>query len=309
MKVPTIRPKAKTSSQAQGPSAGGFAGLGYEAPPEGDAIATGDAPVQAAGYLPTSVKAGEVKIQGYVLPGDDSIAWSDEENPSADIKFDKAFSEIKKPKSAWLSSYPAAKRESSRSGKPLFIWFTRSGGSGSPLCKTLSRELFSTPSFRSWAKENVIRLKLDLEPAGGLRGDNGQIMNAESRLRDYLDGLKKKYRVLGLPAIVIESPASGVLKQFRGYKKGTSSEYFGQLKDTILTHEHNYEVWRRKMNAKGYRTWTGKNEQAIFAKLLRYNDGNLILVEPDGNKARTTMSSLAKEDREWVEAAKARRKR
>ena len=312
LEVPTIKPKIKKSSQSQDdtPSAGGFAGLGYEKPPEGDAIATGDAPVQASGYLPTTVKAGEVKIQGYVLPGDNEIAWSDEENPEAEIKFDKAFTEVKKPKSAWLSSYPEAKRLSARTGKPLLIWFTRSGGSGSgsPICKTLKREVFDLPDFRAWAKENTIRLKLNLSGTGGPRGQGGEIMDAETRQRAYLDGLKKKYRVLGLPAVILESPSSGVLGQYRGYKKGSSSEYFGQLKNIVLTHEHNYGVWKRKMAAKGYRTWTGTNGQVIFAKLIRYNAGNLLLVEPSGKKLKTKESQLSKKDRQWIEAAKARRK-
>ncbi|MDB4525532.1 thioredoxin family protein [Akkermansiaceae bacterium] len=306
--VPTIRPKIKKSTQGEGAPAGGFAGLGYEQPPEGDAIAAGDAPVEAAGYLPTSVKAGEVKIQGYVLPGDDSIAWSDEEKPMADIKLDEAFTEVKKPKGAWLTSYPEARRLSARTGKPLFIWFTRTKGSGSPICKTLKREVFDLTDFRSWSLKNVVRLKIDLSGAGGPRGEFGEIMDAESRERDYLEGFKKKYRVLGLPAVILESPALGVLGQYRGYKKGTSAEYFGQLKNTVLTHEHNYAVKKRELAAKGYRTWTGKNDQAIFAKLIRYSAGDLLLVEPNGKKVKTKESQLSKKDRQWIDAAKARRK-
>ncbi len=310
MKVPTIRPKRvkKTAEGGGGSLGGGFVtGLGFEKPAEGDAIATGDAPVQAAGYLPTSVKEGEVKIQGYVLPSDDTITWSDEENPEADIAFDPAFTEVKKPKGAWLDSYAEAKQLSARSGKPLLIWFTRNGQSPSPLCKTLKREVFDLSDFKSWSKENTVRLKIDLA-GGGSRGPGGEMGDSETRQRGYLDGLKKKYRVLGLPAVVLESPASGVLDQYRGYKKESSSEYLGQLKNTVLTHEHNYAVWKRKMSAKGYRSWKGKNEQVIFAKLLRYNKGDLLLVEPSGKKVRTKETQLSKVDRAWIEAAKARRK-
>ena len=189
MEVPTIRPKIRRLNQGQGPSAAGFAGLGYEKPAEGDGISVGDAPVQAAGYLPTSVKEGEVKIQGYVLPSDDMIVFSDDSKPLADIAFDKAFTKVKKPKSAWRTSYTEAKRESAGTGKPMLIWFTRSassGAAGSPLCKTLNREVFGLPDFKSWSKEEVVRLKLDLSGAGGSRGNLGEIGDSETRQRAYL---------------------------------------------------------------------------------------------------------------------------
>jgi hypothetical protein len=310
MEVPTIRPKIRRSNQGQGPSAAGFAGLGYEKPAEGDGISVGDAPVQAAGYLPTSVKEGEVKIQGYVLPSDDMIVFSDDSKPLADIAFDKAFTKVKKPKSAWRTSYTEAKRESAGTGKPMLIWFTRSassGAAGSPLCKTLNREVFGLPDFKSWSKEEVVRLKLDLSGAGGSRGNLGEIGDSETRQRAYLKQLKKQYRVLGLPAVIVVSPSKGVLAQYRGYKKGNSSEYFGQLKNLVLTHEHNYAVWKRSMAAKGYRQWNGKNGQSLFAKLARYRNGELLLIEPDGKKLKTNESQLSSADRKWIAEAKARR--
>jgi hypothetical protein len=192
----------------------------------------------------------------------------------------------------------------------MLIWFTRSassGAAGSPLCKTLNREVFGLPDFKSWSKEEVVRLKLDLSGAGGSRGNLGEIGDSETRQRAYLEQLKKQYRVLGLPAVIVVSPSKGVLAQYRGYKKGNSSEYFGQLKNLVLTHEHNYAVWKRSMAAKGYRQWNGKNGQSLFAKLARYRNGELLLIEPDGKKLKTNESQLSSADRKWIAEAKARR--
>ena len=42
-----------------------------------------------------------------------------------------------------------------------------------------------------------------------------------------------------------------------GYKKGHKTSYWKEMKDSVLTISHNQKVWRKKMAAKGYRTWTG----------------------------------------------------
>lgn len=306
MDVQTIRPKYKEAegSGEEGSVGGGFAGMGFQKPPETDGIAVGKAPTEAMGYLPTNVKAGEVKIQGYTLPSDSDIVWSDEDDPTADIAFDKAFTHVVKPKSLWYDSYGEAKREAMRTGKPMLIWFTQTGDSPSPLCKTLSREVFARSDFKSWAKEKVIRLKIDLAGKKGARGENGEIMNDEARSREYAARMKKKYRVLGLPAVVMESPSKGVLAQYRGYKKGSAGEYWWKMKNVVLTHEHNHSVWKKGMAAKGYREWTGSNGQVVFAKLARYQKGRLLLVEPDGKRLQTTEANLSKVDRAWIAAAK-----
>lgn len=309
MEVRSIRLKPAKQKKNQLQVDGGLSGDGYQPmmgykPPKKDQIATGDVEAEAGGLLPDQV--GEnVKIQGYTLPSDSEIVWSDELDPMADIKFDDAFKKAEKPKSLWFSSYKLAKRESMRSGKPLMIWFTRTGESGSPLCKKLREELYAKNNFKVWARNNVIRLKIDLAPQVSL-GRSGEIQDADTRKRNYAAAMKKKYRVFGLPSVIMESPSRGVTAQYRGYR-GDSNAYFARLKDNVLTHEHNYKVWRTKMIKKGYREWTGTNGLELFAKLARYQQGNLILIEPDGNKLKTTESKLTRKDRDWIAQQKARR--
>lgn len=310
MGVRTIHPKAAKQTKGEMKVEGTLSGNGYQPmmgykPPNKDKIATGDVDAQAAGFLPDAV--GEnVKIQGYLLPSDNDIVWADENDPTADIKFDEAFKKAVKPKSLWHSSYRAAKRESMRTGKPIMIWFTRTGDSGSPLCKKLREEVYAKGDFKAWAKKNVVRLKIDLSPKVDQRGENGEILGSDTDKRKYAAALKKRYRVLGLPSVIIESPSEGVMANYRGYR-GDPDAYFANLKDNVLTHDHNYQVWRRKMAKKGYREWTGTNGLEVFAKLARYQAGNLILIEPDGNKLKTNESQLSRADRSWIASEKARR--
>lgn len=70
---------------------------------------------------------------------------------------------IAKPYSAsipgWLTSLEEANALSVKTGKPIMANFTGSDWCG--WCKKLRREVFDTPEFQKWAKENVVLLELD----------------------------------------------------------------------------------------------------------------------------------------------------
>lgn len=274
--------------------------------PEADPYAVGSAATKniEAGYLPETVGQG-VQIQGYTLPSDDQIVWSDDENPEADLKFEKAFKKRPKIRGDWLTSFSEARRQSLATGKPILMWFTNLAAGKSPACKRLSREIFSGSEFKKWATEEVIRLRLD---ANGGAGSSNIIKGKAARRQNYVKELKERYRVLGLPAVVVLTPAGTVAEQFRGYSKSMASYYFQNLKDRVLTEKHNQELWRKKMTAKGYRTWTGRNGSQMFAKLQKFSQGRLYLVEPDGRRSVTQVSALSEVDQAWIDRQRAQRR-
>jgi len=310
----TIRPKTKKSkklqktaeenSSALGNLRGQAAQAAYQKQNAGDGIQVGKA-AQNAGYLPDKVGEG-VKIQGYTLPSDDQIVWSDDFNPEADIAFDKPFLKPVKNKGGWGVSFEEARRESMTSGKPVVMWFTNQKAGASPACKKLSAELFSKTHFTKWAGDEVVRLRLDLN--GGAKGA-GNLGDETTRKRQYLQNLKKRYRVLGLPTVIVLAPDGEVVEQYRGFTRGQGKSYFQRLKDQVLTQKRNTKFWRSRLERKGYREWTGANGRLMFARLSRYSRGRLILVEPDGRKSKTTERQLSKKDREWLAAEKAKRNR
>ena len=258
---------------------------------------------EEVGFLPSTV-GDNATVGGLKLPSDNSIVWSSMDDPTADIAFDKPFLKPQRRGGSWENSYTNARRESMRTGKPIVMWFTNEGATPSPICKTLNREVFGTSDFVKWAKMNVIRLKIDI--SGG-SGDRGNVGDLTTRKRKYVAKLKKQYSVLGFPTIIVLQPNGSVYDRYRGYKKGHKSSYWRELKDAVLTINHNQEVWRKKMTAKGYRSWRGRNDQVIFARLARYSEGNLTLIEPNGGKIQTQESRLSSSDREWLDAEKKKR--
>ncbi|MDB4544413.1 hypothetical protein N9Z83_00560 [Akkermansiaceae bacterium] len=258
---------------------------------------------EEVGVLPSQV-GDNMTVGGYRIPSDDDIVWSSTDDPDADIAFDKPFLKPQKRGGSWEDSYTNARRESMRTNKPVVMWFTNEGPTPSPICKILSREVFARKDFGAWAKDNVVRLKVDL--SGG-SSDRGSVGDLATRKRKYVAQLKKKFSVLGCPTVIVLQPDGSVYNRYRGYKKGQGPSYWRELKDAVLTINHNQRIWRQKMAAKGYRSWKGKNDQVIFARLARYSAGVLTLIEPNGSKIQTKESLLSSADRKWLEAEKKKR--
>jgi protein disulfide-isomerase len=59
----------------------------------------------------------------------------------------------------WFSDVNLAIQKSNETGKPMFLFFTGSDWCG--WCIRLQKEVFQTPYFTQWAKENVILVELD----------------------------------------------------------------------------------------------------------------------------------------------------
>lgn len=306
MEVRTIHPKVEKKNNENG---GEQAARADGQPVAGvkkvnEDVAAGIAP-EAAGYLPYRVGKGTV-VNGFELPSDDEIKWA-EMSPNAKLDFGDAFEKRSKRKSPWHVSYQEARRESTRTGKPLLIWFTRTGSPGSPMCARLKRELFGDQEFGKWANEKLVRLKVDASGGDRETDEFGQLASSLVARRKYAESLKKRFNVMGQPTLVMVQPDGSVYSQERGYSRGDKSSLWGKLKNAVLTIEHNRGVWERKMALKGYRRWTGRNGQVVFAKLIRYKEPYLLLSEPDGNKIKTSQKDLSKDDRGWIMAERAKR--
>ncbi len=230
-------------------------------------------------------------------PSED-IVYTDPDNPDAVIPELATVLSAQK-RGPWEESELIAKQRSVREGKPMLIWFTDS--QGSPMCKALSQELFSTNDFGNWATENLVRLRVD----DYVKIDDPDMSiddatDKQLRIKDYNAKLKKRYKVLGYPSLIVVSPSGEVVGRYRGYKRGDADFLWGQLKQAQAVSETNYEGWREGMEKKGYREWHDRRDRTIFAKLVSYSKGELYLIEPDGNRARTKESSLSDGDRQWI---------
>ncbi|MES2477339.1 MAG: thioredoxin family protein [Verrucomicrobiota bacterium] len=249
-------------------------------------------PVAAGG----NVNAPE-SLSSLFTPQED-IVYTDPDNPEAPIP-ELATLLSNSKRGPWEESEKLATQRAIREGKPLLIWFTSS--QSSPMCKALSQELFATNDFGNWATENLVRLKVDdfvkvTDP--GMKIDDAQQL--EYRIKDYNAKLKKQYKVMGYPSLVMLSPNGEVVGRYRGYKRGDSKFLWGQLKQAEAVSKASYDGWRKGMEKKGYREWSDRRDRKIFAKLVSYNKGELVLIEPGGGRAKTKENSLSDKDREWI---------
>ena len=232
------------------------------------------------------------------LTPDEDIVYTDPDNPDAPIP--ELATLLATPKRGpWEESETVARQRSAREGKPLLIWFTDSRSS--PMCKALSQELFSTNDFGNWANEKLVRLRVDASAAAddpSLTLD--EKLTREVDLKQYSDALKKRYKVMGYPSLIMLTSSGVVICRYRGYKRGDAAFVWGQLKHAEAVSAESYKGWRAGMEKKGYREWQDRGQRKVFAKLASYSDGTLILVQPDGTRAKTKESNLSDKDKAWI---------
>ncbi|MGB6220945.1 thioredoxin family protein [Haloferula sp.] len=195
----------------------------------------------------------------------------------------------------WSQSYTTVFKRARREDKPVLIWFTDSQNSVN--CKMLSEELFNDPEFDDWASETFVRLRVDVRVSG-------ETNDEESRRKDYVNNLRKRFKVLGNPMLIVLTPAEEVILKEKGFVRGQANFKWGQLRQSAKVAADKHEKWKQKMEKKGYRTWKDPRGRKIFAKLVAYRDGELIIVEPDGTRARTKERNLSPEDQDWIAAEK-----
>ncbi|BCX49948.1 hypothetical protein HAHE_38560 [Haloferula helveola] len=195
----------------------------------------------------------------------------------------------------WRRSYTAAFREARKTNTPVLMWFTDS--QNSPNCKALSEDLFSKQEFEEWASQNFVRLQVD-QRVGSKLEDEG------ARKSDWVQALKKRYKVFGNPTLLVLTPAGEVIGRYKGYRRGQWEYRWGQLRQGADLARKSHADWIKKMEKKGYRTWHDPRGRSFFAKLIAYRDGELVLIEPDGTRAQTKERYLSPEDQDWIAAQK-----
>jgi len=234
------------------------------------------------------------------LTPDEDIVFTDPDNPEASLpELSNLLAAAPKRRGPWEQSESIAKRRAAREGKPLLIWFTDSARS--PMCKALNQELFSNPEFNAWASEKIIRLRVDSnvlvdDPDISL----GDKENRMAEIRAYVARMKKQYKVLGHPLVLMLNPGGEVIGRYRGYKRGDADYTWGLIKQAEVASAQTYQAWRSSLEKKGYREWRDRQDRKVFAKLTGYSNGSLTLIEPDGTRSRTHENKLSDEDRAWL---------
>lgn len=238
------------------------------------------------------------RLAAAITPEED-IVFTDADNPDQGLpELGTLLSETKK--GPWEESEAVALRRASREGKPLLIWFTDAKSAPS---KALSEELFSRADFGEWANEKLIRLKVDANPTVEM-DSLGEQQDKKITLFNEAVAIKKRYKVLGHPTLLLLSPSGQVMGRYRGYTRGNADFTWGLIKQGEVASNATYSKWRKDLENKGYREWQDNRGRKVFAKLLSYHEGDLIFIEPDGLRSKTKESRLSSQDQDWIKQQK-----
>ncbi len=238
------------------------------------------------GEFSQSVSATRPQDIVFTKPGDTEFA------ASAELK------EIwkKEYEGPWMKSFNNALRKAQVEGKPIFILFS---SETNPLVKALDEEVLGKKEFASWAAENVIRLRFE-----DYRSKSRSKYGAKI---DYIENLKKRFQVRAVPSGVLVLPNGTVTARYRGYRKGEFAFYEGRLRDNVEAAQKKIALWEADLEKKGYRIWTDIKKRTVMAKLTRYDDERLYLVQPDGKRSSVHESKLGPADRKWLREEKQKR--
>ena len=94
----------------------------------------------------------------------------------------------------WETNLEAATKVSLKTKKPLMLFFTGSDWCG--WCIRLQKEVFKTPEFATWAKENVVLVELDF-PRRTPQADKIKMQNSE---------MQQLFQVQGYPTVWFVNP-------------------------------------------------------------------------------------------------------
>ena len=116
----------------------------------------------------------------------------------------------------WMTDLPAAQLKAKTGNKMVLLDFTGSDWCG--WCIKLKKEVFSTPEFAAYAKDNLILVEVDFP-------QKKKLSPAQTRANQ---ALAAKYEVEGYPTIIVLN-AEGKKVGRLGYQPGGPKAFIAQL--------------------------------------------------------------------------------
>ena len=120
------------------------------------------------------------------------------------------------PPAGWTEDYAKAVEQAKAQKKNLLLDFTGSDWCG--FCIKLDKEVFDTPKFKAFAKDNLVLVKVDF-PHSKPQSPKVKKQNGE---------LKEKFPFNGYPTVVILDPEGKELGRQGGYAPGSGPEAYIQ---------------------------------------------------------------------------------
>jgi protein disulfide-isomerase len=131
-----------------------------------------------------------------------------------------AFTCVARAEVTWGTDLPAALAQAKKEKKLVVMDFTGSDWCG--WCIKLKKEVFDTPEFAKYAKDNLVMVEVDFPTEKKLKQQSAELRKAN-------DALKDKYKPDGFPTIVVlNGDGKEVWKQV-GYMAGGTKAWTEKL--------------------------------------------------------------------------------
>ncbi len=226
---------------------------------------------------------------------DGELIWTNPDDPDADIPGLTAAFENRRKGNGWLNNLGRGIKLSRKEGRPLLIWFHNSVTS--PKSKQLGTHLLETEQFNLWCKDRVVRVKLD----AGASMDEATTKNSQYSMSS-INNLARRYGLRHYPALVVINPRGKITARIDGYN-GFLAEVEEELEQGVKNAETSYSTYKEDLRSKGYRDWTSRKGEKLFARLQRYDEKNsaVYLREPGGRVSRTRLERFSKADIDYLD--------
>lgn len=184
----------------------------------------------------------------------------------------------------WERNPSLAFRKAKAMQKPLVLLFTARWNEG---CQKLSEEVFSSKTFNTWAKENVVLCFLDYPQ------NYNNAPEPMKRVKDH-------YQIRGYPNLLIFNPQGKVVREIGGYRPGRPVDYYNTLHGATDPLVRHLKQRKEALMKQGFRTWTNRQDGKLFARFIRH-DGVLFTLEgTEGERWTLPLSTLCREDHQYA---------
>jgi hypothetical protein len=185
---------------------------------------------------------------------------------------------------AWQRSVTASARESRLTGRPLLVYFTHHDSIPS---QQMEASLMNNPEFVTLVKESCVPLLVDFSDQDTARSE-------------LYRGLKSRLEVSGYPALVLTQPDGTEVTRLTGYKRDSERRYLELLRGGIQRAGKLAAERRTRLEKEGYRNWTSKDGNPVFARLVSLDANMGVFTGEWGETFKTFLSRLSEADQAWI---------
>jgi hypothetical protein len=165
-------------------------------------------------------------------------------------------------------------------GVPLVIWFANP--TTGPLDERLGAKVLFDPDVARTLSRQAAGLKIDFG-------------NETTRRSDYYQSFRKKYKITGYPTLVFLQPDGTEVTRQIGFTPGTEA---ARVQNFGLAVERAAKAWenrKKDLEKSGFRNWKDRSGRTFFAKPLRRETKEIILIDPYRRIFRVPLERLAHE--------------